>query len=185
MTNNRTTARTLSAATLVALQAVASEHGLIVSVGSARYSDARVSIKVEFAATVAADGEGTPGAPADFARDAAAVGLDDHAFGREFVYGGESYRVTGIKRSRRKYPVTAVRVSDGREYKFPATVVNAGFVEAAADDVDDLTGRQVARLVGDLMADTDGLATRAHVKREVMSWAPTRRMREYANRFAV
>jgi hypothetical protein len=180
MTITRQTAQTLSAATVAALQALAEEHGMIVSLaGGTRYSDATVTIKIEFTATVEADGVGIPGAPVNFARDAAAIGLDDHAWGREFTVGGTVYRVTGIKLSRRKYPVSAVRVSDGRSFKFMASSVR--------DDVGCLSQAELAALVAELLPDTarwvGGMLTRSQLRARVMLWTDQRQRAEFTARF--
>ena len=123
-TITRQTCRLLSADTLKALEAVAQKHGLTVSMGSGRFSAGSATLKVEYTATVEADADGTPGAPVDFARHAAIIGLDDHAFGRVFTAGGVEYRVSGIRLTRRKYPVSAVRTRDQRSFKFDVATVN-------------------------------------------------------------
>lgn len=45
-------------------------------------------------------------------------GLSASDLGRDFMLGGDVFRLTGIKTSRPKYPLQGVRVKDGKDYKF-------------------------------------------------------------------
>lgn len=113
-TIDREACRTISADVSAALQAVADRHGLSLTVGGGSFSSTEFKPKVEF--QVKTEG----GVPATFAREAKMFGLPDGCFGKEFVAGGTAYRITGIEVRRHKMPVSAVRVSDGKGFKFPA-----------------------------------------------------------------
>jgi len=49
--------------------------------------------------------------------------LNPSDFGKKFISGKSSFRISGIKPTNRKYPVLAERVSDGKTYKFPVESV--------------------------------------------------------------
>jgi hypothetical protein len=59
-------------------------------------------------------------------------GLPVDAFGKTFKAGRMEYRITGIAPNRRQYPVTALRVRDGREFKFTADMVKTALSPSAA-----------------------------------------------------
>lgn len=61
-------------------------------------------------------------------------GLLPGDFGREFSTGRERFRVVGIDPRRPTYPISAVRVPDGKGYKFTAENV-ALLLRAAMNDV--------------------------------------------------
>ena len=59
-----------------------------------------------------------------FRTSCAYFGLKPEDLGREFTTSkGVRYRIEGIKPSRPKYPISAVRVRDGSPFKFPASLV--------------------------------------------------------------
>jgi hypothetical protein len=47
-------------------------------------------------------------------------GLEAGDFGREFITGGERFRITGIDPRRPKYPISVERMPDRRSFKFTA-----------------------------------------------------------------
>ncbi|ROT98117.1 hypothetical protein [Histidinibacterium lentulum] len=57
-------------------------------------------------------------------------GLSADDFGREFSTGRERFRVTGIDPRRPRYPISAKRIPDGKDYKFTAENV-ARLLQAA------------------------------------------------------
>lgn len=50
---------------------------------------------------------------------------DDAATEAHFRTGGEAFRITAINPNRPKYPISAERIADGRDYKFSAENVAA------------------------------------------------------------
>lgn len=52
-------------------------------------------------------------------------GLQPEDFGREFSSRGERFRITGMDPRRPRYPVSVVRIPDGKGYKFTAENVAA------------------------------------------------------------
>jgi len=65
---------------------------------------------------------------------AAEYGLSPGDFGREFSTGRERFRVAGIDPRRPKYPISVVRIPDGKGYKFTAENV-ALLLQATMKDV--------------------------------------------------
>jgi hypothetical protein len=61
-------------------------------------------------------------------------GLKPDDFGRVFVTGGETFRITGINPNRPRYPISAERIPDRRGFKFAAE--NVALYLAAMDDND-------------------------------------------------
>ena len=125
---SRATCRTLQDEMMKALEPVAAKYGLTVNYDGARFSDTQVTAKVKWAVvTEAISKDGTSKAiPADFANAALSIGLKPEHYGATFKSGRTEYRITGIKLSRYKYPVSAERVKDGRGFKFPVeTILNA------------------------------------------------------------
>lgn len=59
--------------------------------------------------------------------------LKPNDYGRTFTVKGKAYRITGIKPRRRKYPITAVRVSDNAPFKFPIEAVRSSLAPQTAD----------------------------------------------------
>lgn len=55
-----------------------------------------------------------------FALLAEQYGLEAADFEREFVAGGERFRITGIDPRRPKYPISVKRIPDRRRFKFTA-----------------------------------------------------------------
>ena len=56
---------------------------------------------------------------------AQSFGLEPSDYGRTFRVDGEMFRITAINPNRPKYPISAERLADGRNYKFSADNVAA------------------------------------------------------------
>ena len=121
---DRPLVRQISDEAQAALEAVAAKYGMTLSRGNGRFSPDRLTVKFDFC--MAAEG----GAPADFARKAAMIGLPEDCFGKEFLSGGRRFRITEINLRRRKYPVSGEGPQGGR-YKFTADTVKWGLERAA------------------------------------------------------
>ena len=61
-------------------------------------------------------------------------GLQPEDFGREFSSHGERFRITGLNLRRPRFPVSAVRIPDGKGYKFTAEDV-AALLQLSMKDV--------------------------------------------------
>lgn len=108
------------------LQAVldkfASDHGVEIKLGRITYGDLdfRSSIRV-FIPTKDAE---TPMA-LDFKTKCLKYGLVPDDLGAEFRSGlnNDMHKIVGLKPRNRKYPIITKNLRDGKQYKFPASVV--------------------------------------------------------------
>jgi hypothetical protein len=119
-TINRALINLLSQEAEEALQVVAAKHGLTLTKEGGRFSDTTFSPKFSFSAKTES------GQPVAFASHAKLLGLPEECWGEQFTTGrGTSYTITGIKLSRRKYPVSG-QGPQGGSYKFSAKSVLEG-----------------------------------------------------------
>tara|TARA_B100000745_G_C20057275_1_gene360655 strand:+ start:270 stop:635 length:366 start_codon:yes stop_codon:yes gene_type:complete len=99
---------------LVAGQEIAAKHGLIAKPDGGRYSGASGTCKILFE---------MPEQVAMIAdRDAVLLGAKFNV-GHLFKSNGREFKVSGFSLRRRRYPVSAIEVSSGREYKFTVSAV--------------------------------------------------------------
>lgn len=106
-----------------ALQAVATEFGLKIEVGSCRFNLNSAEFKVEVS-TISSDGTVNSREAVAFQRNASFFGLEPTDLGRTFRSGGETYTITGLRPNAPRFPVLAER-ADGRSFKFPSENVKA------------------------------------------------------------
>lgn len=104
-----------------ALEMVADDLGLNITVGSCRYTAKNATLKVEIA-TLSDDGSIQNKEREDFKIWAPSYGLSSGDLGKTFESNGNTYEVCGLKRRSRKYPILAKR-ADGRMFKFAARYV--------------------------------------------------------------
>ncbi len=121
---DRATVRRLTDEAEKALEAVAEKYGMTLKRGNGRFSPDRLTVKFDFAVATES------GAPADFARKAAMLGLPEDCYGAAFTSGRTTYTVTGINLRRPKYPISGEGPKGGR-YKFTADSVLAGLRKVA------------------------------------------------------
>ena len=121
---NRTTVKMLRSEIQDALVSLGEKHGLEFNVGGASFSSNNVRFKVD-ANVIGDDGEAFSQEAEDFGSLASMYGFEPEDLGKEFSYGGETYKITGLKPRRRKYPVSAEGIRNGKGYKFPADMVKA------------------------------------------------------------
>tara|TARA_B100000614_G_C14333991_1_gene405956 strand:+ start:240 stop:653 length:414 start_codon:yes stop_codon:yes gene_type:complete len=97
------------------------QEGLQVDLGNARYTSGDIfpiTFKFEVSATNE-DGTVETKEASDFKKLASLYGLSPDDLGREFTtWDGKTFKITGLKRTRRKYPISATM--NGKSYKFPA-----------------------------------------------------------------
>lgn len=112
----------LSEEVLVELEALGLKHGLRFSVtgGSIGMTDLTIKIKAS---------TDDPHAAIDQAKRELSLmgrqwGLDESHYGKKFKHGSKMFQLTGVKPSRPKYPVSATCLATGKQYKFPAYVLN-------------------------------------------------------------
>lgn len=109
-----------------ALEGVARKHGLTLELAGITYNSAflRTRLRMVAPSAVQSSAPGVSQVPATFVMDCARYGLLASDFGRTFRDSkGEAYRITGIVTKRHRYPITAIRLSDGCGTKWPAASV--------------------------------------------------------------
>lgn len=107
--------RTLAAEAKIALDAIASAHGLTVKVGGGSYDAGTFRPKVVF--------EQADAAKLEFETYAESFGLRPEDFGAEFTIGPRTYRIVGIAPRSRRFGVIALNLGDNKRYKLPETTV--------------------------------------------------------------
>ena len=134
MTFDKPTVRATRERLQSALDAVASELGCQIKVGSATFErdGSRCTFKIDCAA-VGEDGAVETREASDFTRCATQYGLRPDDLGAEFTKGGETFTVIGCKPKSYKYPILARR-NDGKVFKFPAATVRAGMDRPVVPD---------------------------------------------------
>ena len=97
------------------------------TVGSASFDslEGHGTFKVGFASKTSSGVVETPERLA-FIKYASSYGLTPENIDDTFVSNGAVYKITGIKTRRPKYPISAVRVSDNRNFKFTEFQVQRG-----------------------------------------------------------
>ena len=109
-----------------ALQDYATKNQLKIDFGGGQLGD-NFTLKLRI-------GEGDPQiaeaqARKNFAEEAFLVGLKPEDYGRKFrSFRGETYTVCAIDLRKRKYPILALRVGDGKRFKFPESMVVQNWV---------------------------------------------------------
>ena len=103
-----------------ALKEVGEKHNVDLKAGTFRYGDKDVSCRI-----TGLDLDATGGASEEevnYKERHSYYGLPEDGLGKTFDHMGKTFTVTGLKPSRRKYPVSA-KGADGKGYKFPADLV--------------------------------------------------------------
>ena len=106
---------------LKACRKIAADHGLVIESAGWRGLDTGFAFEPVFRVSIPApDGTAFNLEKDMFVYLAERYGLAPSDFGREFITGGERFRITGIDPKRPKYPVSAERLPDRRGFKFTA-----------------------------------------------------------------
>lgn len=127
--------KTIEAEMLTACAEVAARHGLVAESLGLRAMDLRFNF--EFGVRVSIplpDGSTLEPERMLFEALAEEYGLSPDDFGREFSTGRERFRIAGIDPRRPKYPISAIRIPDGKGYKFTPENV-ALLLQAAMKDI--------------------------------------------------
>ena len=109
-----------------AIEAFSKKTGVAMKLGSAQFNDSSATYKLEI---VIVDGKSGMSAAEAIGRkslelDGAFFGLTADDYGRTFKnWDGGTYRLTGVKSSRPKYPVSATNVITGKSFKFGEDVI--------------------------------------------------------------
>jgi hypothetical protein len=95
-----------------------------IKVGNASYSpEGTGHFKVEFGQVDATTGIVASPEREDFTKMATMYGLTPDDLDAKFTHRGTTYKITGLKTRRPKFPISVVRVSDNKGFKFPDSVV--------------------------------------------------------------
>ena len=119
---NRAGHKMLSAEIQQELQDLAQRHDLDISAGGGNFGENEFTVHVKCKTNDAQAVEAT--ARRNFAISCRGYGLEPHHYGTEFSYGGDRFRLTGIKSSRPKYPISGVCLRTKRTFKLPTATVS-------------------------------------------------------------
>jgi len=107
------------------IEAFAKKSGVVMKLGGASYNDSSVTYKLEV--IIAPDGDmSAEEAMGRKSLDLEGVffGLTGKDYGRTWKsWDGDTYRLTGIKSSRPKYPVSGVNMRTGKGFKFGDDII--------------------------------------------------------------
>lgn len=118
---NGATAKILGDAAEAALIEVAERLGVNLTVNGGAFKPGEGTLSLRFTFGCKSDG----GIPKSFLAHCGRYSLTPSDFGAEFVSRGHTYTISGVNPRRRKYPITAIRASDGKGYKFAAETVRS------------------------------------------------------------
>lgn len=102
----------------IAMKALEEKYDVNIEMGNIRYSADSFRSKIEVTNKVA----GKSAEEVEFGKWCGMFGLKESDLGRQFTSNGRVFTLTGIKPSRRKYPISGVGQRGGR-YKFTESVV--------------------------------------------------------------
>lgn len=125
----------IEAEMLKACGEVAENHGLVAEGLGIKSMDLRWNFEFSLRVSIPLpDGSTLDPDRVLFEALASEYGLSPDDFGRQFSTGREQFQISGIDPRRPKYPVSAMRIPDGKHYKFTAENV-ALLLEAAMKNV--------------------------------------------------
>jgi len=104
-----------------ALESVAKKHGVSLTRGRGKYSNASTGSLVIEIATIGVDGTVESRERSDFKRLHDLYGLSLDALDAEFTANGSTYRIIGLDLGRRKRPILCE--ANGHQYLFPSEQV--------------------------------------------------------------
>jgi len=119
---DRPTCRLLRERINESLQTLADELGVEIEAGNASYSGANATFKL-LISTKNTDGTVNSKEAENFKVYAYRWGLSPDDLYKTFDSKGETYKITGASPRASRYPILAERVSDSREFKFPADII--------------------------------------------------------------
>jgi hypothetical protein len=152
-----------------ALTEIADKYGISISYKGGSYArdGGNATIKFEIAAPDATTGEALTREAQDFKRFATDYGFEPEDLGTEFTVRGTVYKIAGLKTRRPKYPISAVRVKDGRSFKFPVDAVRRSGQPKFTEGLTTEIKAGFVRLVGELSPENltcDGECSAAEVR---------------------
>jgi hypothetical protein len=151
-----------------ALASVAKNYGISITYKGGRYTGTNATIKFEIAAPDAVTGEILSAEAQEFKSLGHVFGFQPEDLGSKFTVRGTVYKITGLKSSRPKYPISAIRVSDGKGFKFPEGVVKSAGQPKNVEGLSEVIKDGFVRLVGELSPENlscDGECSDAEVRK--------------------
>lgn len=124
-TIDRAATKEITDETLAALQTVADAHDLSVRYTKGRYDEALGRCLITFEFTLGS----IDVAKAEWVRYCASYGFKDDDYGREFVYGGKTYKLHGFRTRAPKKPILAMG-DDGKMFVFPLQLAKLALAAA-------------------------------------------------------
>lgn len=109
-----------------AVETFSKKTGVAMTLGSAKFNDSSATFKLEIVIVDGASGMSSQEAIGRKSLDleGAFFGLTADDYGRTWKsWDGDTYKLTGIKSSRPKYPVSGVNVRTGRGFKFGKDII--------------------------------------------------------------
>lgn len=116
----RNTLTMLSTEVEAALKDLGDKYGIDLRYNGGNYGGSTGMIKVNL--SVRDTGTGQSGDQAMFNAYASFVGISKEAFGKNFTYKGDTFKITGLRPNAPTYPIRAERIRDGKTYCFPVSV---------------------------------------------------------------
>jgi hypothetical protein len=117
---DRATLKFLRAELDTAVAVVAQRHGIVLTIGNARFTPATATFKLNVA-TKTTDGTVIDREREDFIALADVYDLKPEWLDKTFQHGGLTYKIVGLKTRRRKNPVVATH--SGKTYVFPVDII--------------------------------------------------------------
>ncbi len=118
---NRTKCKKLAKEIEAALQPLAAKHGLQIVAKGGKFDDTTYTAKIE-CSELNGDVAQTPERAA-FTTQAQTFGLKPELLDTTFEHRGQVFKIVGLRPNAPRYPVVAMRMSDGKRYKFAADAV--------------------------------------------------------------
>ena len=119
---NRAFTNKIKQEVLEAIKPLEAKHNVQFGFKGGTIGNDSASLKLEVA-TVSRDGVVKTGEYSEFQVLAKFYGFEETDFGKEFLSNGTKYRISGLKSRRKKFPISATRVSDGATFKFATETV--------------------------------------------------------------
>ena len=119
---DRQTLRNFNERALVALKELAAELDLEIRQENSRFGDSNAILKYSLM-DVGDRGEAVTPESEAWGRSAARYGFYPEDLGGTFSHNGATYKITGLKTRRPKYPICATNLKTGKSHKFPPGLV--------------------------------------------------------------
>jgi hypothetical protein len=116
-----------------ALAAVAQRHNIALKTGHCSFTETNATMRLDIA-TKDESGAVLTKEAVNFGMYAETYGMDPNWLGQTFTANGDEFRLSGLATTRQKFPVQAVRVRDGKPFKFMVGGVKAAFARASHPD---------------------------------------------------